>query len=393
MIIHLKTKTGLNLDHDPENAKQNGQLLNQFRKTFGQKFEPIIHAESAFNIKLLLQQLENRPFPSSLKEQNLYSPYYLAHFQNRLANKKPDVIVLSIEPDLNQPLYHHKSEDFCFSPEPNWEQHWSDSQKAWLNREFEQVGLTDPNQYERDLLALVNAYRENWNSAVLILNASTIDPNDKIYTYRGLEDHLPLRINLFNLALLRVSMQAGVSIVDIDRLVAEVGAKHVIKPLQYSDEVATIINQEIVRIIADLGLAENDQSLLRLDMPYDPIVKEGTVKVWHKKIGDNVNIGEKLVDLEASFRKLQRTQSSLHLSRGKHNKAGGKIEQVLVRLTAAKSGVLREIYAHPGNQVQEGTLMAIISNNGHVRNINLHSVVLSAAKFRVDVHKLDIEAE
>jgi hypothetical protein len=391
MIIFLKINEEIGHLIGTENSDTRRQLLNQFREKFGGAFEAEFHSESALNVRLLQQQLEGRSFPHSLKEQHLTDAYYQAHFKSGISDNIPDVIILSIEPDLCLPLWRHKTEGYYLSPEPGWEQKWTESQQRWLKTDFDLFDQTSPENFQSDLAILVEEYFTRWNAAVLVLNASTIDPDDNLYTYRGLEDTLPLRTNQFNLALLRISMEKGISIVDVDRMVSEAGAAHVLKSLHYSDEVNRTILQEIIRIIEDLGLVQNEQPISRLVMPYvDLMVKEGVILTWHKKVGEQVNVGDKLVDLEAEFRKLKRTQSSLHLSRGKSSKAGGKMERVLVRLTSANSGILHKIYVETGTQVQEGTLIAAISENGLDLDNHPEIDIHSAAKFNITVQKLNI---
>lgn len=391
MILFLKVNEEIGHLISAENSSHRRQLLNQFREKFGNTFEAELHYEPALNVRLLQQQLEDRPFPASLQEQNLTGPYYQAQFQTWMTDQNPGVIILSIEPDLCNPLWEHKTERYCFSPEPGWEQSWTESQRNWLKTEFDPGGQISPSHYQSALEALVEEYYKRWDAAVLVLNASTLDPNDNIYTYRGVEDTLPLRTNQFNLALLRVSMETGISIVDVDRLVGEAGASHVLQSLRYSKEVYKTILQEIIRIIEDLGLVKNDLPIYRLVMPYvDLMIKDGVISTWHKKVGERVEVGDKLLDLEAKFRKLKRTQSSLHLSRGKSSKAGGKMERVLVRLTSADNGILHKIYVQPGAHIEEGTLIAAITDNGLDLDSHLGIDIQTAAKFNVTVQKLNI---
>jgi hypothetical protein len=378
-----------------EDSKERQDLFAQFQNTCGSGFESVIYVRPGLPIKLLRQQWAGRPFPAALQAQNLARPFYQAQFQSQLLDLKPNVIVLSIEPDLRLPLWRHKAEGFLFCPE-------SDVNQQWLQDEFEPLGLTTPDAYEADLLALVEEIKVGLGAAVLILNGSTVDPADDVYSYNGRQTTLPVQINRFNLALLRVSMQRGISIIDVDRLAAEAGDPHITALLQYSENLTDIIRQEIVRIIDDLDLGHNDQPLYKLEMPYvDLTIREGVVAAWYKAVGDPVKFGDKLVDLEVEFEKIKRTTNAQILSRKKTQQIRAKRtklirrkwQRALVQLISGGEGYLQQIYSQPNSAVQQGTLMAAIT----AENIELTGKppmdITTAAKFKVSAQKLSIEKD
>ncbi len=386
MIIFFSASQDVNQIVGSENPEQRQKLQSHFQKAFGSQFEANIQIGPALPIKMLRQrqQWANRPFPPPLEAQNLTSSFYQAQFQNQFTNLKPDAIILSIEPDLYQPIWQHKEEGFLLCPN-------TDCDSQWLQDTFEPIGLTSPSEYEANLLALVEEIKANIGTAILILNGSTIDPNDSTFNYNNQKDTLPVRINRFNLALLRVSMQAGISIIDVDRLAAESGDPHVLSPLRYSDTLNNIIQQEVVRIINDLALEEGNQPLYKLEMPYvDLTVKEGTVANWHKAAGDSIHVGDKLVDIAVQFQIMKRTHSARFLSRTKTKKAGGKMGRLLVQLISAGEGKLHQIYTEPNSTVQQGTLMAAITAENPTSNTHPIQEVTNAALFRVSAQKLSI---
>jgi hypothetical protein len=251
-------------------------------------------------------------------------------------------------------------------------------------------------------MALVEEIKVGLGAAVLILNGSTVDPADDVYSYNGRQTTLPVQINRFNLALLRVSMQRGISIIDVDRLAAEAGDPHITALLQYSENLTDIIRQEIVRIIDDLDLGHNDQPLYKLEMPYvDLTIREGVVAAWYKAVGDPVKFGDKLVDLEVEFEKIKRTTNAQILSRKKTQQIRAKRtklirrkwQRALVQLISGGEGYLQQIYSQPNSAVQQGTLMAAIT----AENIELTGKppmdITTAATFKVSAQKLSIEKD
>lgn len=109
-----------------------------------------------------------------------------------------------------------------------------------------------------DLVAVVDAIKQKLGAHVLVANASTIDPADVTHNYHGLaEDPVPLRVHRLVHMLVRVSHDEGISIVDVDRLIAEMGAAdHVEAAMAYSPAACAAIASEVVRIIEDYGFLD-----------------------------------------------------------------------------------------------------------------------------------------
>ncbi len=106
-----------------------------------------------------------------------------------------------------------------------------------------------------DLVAIVDLIKEKLGAHVLVANASTIDPADATYNYFGLsEEPLPLRAHRLDHMLIGVSHDEGISIIDVDRLIAEIGAAdNVTAAMTYSDEASAVIAAEVVRVLQDYG--------------------------------------------------------------------------------------------------------------------------------------------
>lgn len=106
-----------------------------------------------------------------------------------------------------------------------------------------------------DLVAIVDAIKERLGAHVLVANASTIDPSDATHNYHGLDvDPLPLQVHRLAHMLVGVSHEEGISIVDVDRLIAEMGAAdNVESAMTYGPEACAKIAAEIVRILEDYG--------------------------------------------------------------------------------------------------------------------------------------------
>jgi hypothetical protein len=109
-----------------------------------------------------------------------------------------------------------------------------------------------------DLVSVINLIKEKVGAHVLVANVSTIDPADQPFNYHGrAEEPFTLRAHRLDLMLVGVSHDEGISIVDVDRLIAELGAAgNVDGPAAYGPEACARIAAEIVRIIDDYGFLD-----------------------------------------------------------------------------------------------------------------------------------------
>lgn len=109
-----------------------------------------------------------------------------------------------------------------------------------------------------DLVSVIELIKEKVGAHVLVANVSTIDPADQPFNYHGLaEEPFTLRAHRLDLMLVGVSHDEGISIVDVDRLIAELGAAgNVDGPAAYGPEACARIAAEIVRIVDDYGFLD-----------------------------------------------------------------------------------------------------------------------------------------
>lgn len=119
-------------------------------------------------------------------------------------------------------------------------------------------GHLDTDSFEAEARKVANSLKDK-GAHVIFSNVSTIDPLDTVTNYHGLQDDPPsLRAHKTALAILDLSNQLGVSVVDADRLLAEMGAApHVEKIGHYDAEASDIVCEEIKRILEDYGFFEN----------------------------------------------------------------------------------------------------------------------------------------
>ncbi len=176
-----------------------------------------------------------------------------SQYSRALFDTEADVYVLSVQPDANTNLARHKTGGFLFHPHNWWT--WPAADQAWLREAFVDVGLLDVATSMANLAQVIDRLRAARDSAVLIYNLSSVTPGEQVHDYLGLEELFSTRIKRFNLGLIELSQQTGVSIIDVDRIIARGGADRMkYDSIHLTGEGCRAVAEEVVRVLDDLGL-------------------------------------------------------------------------------------------------------------------------------------------
>lgn len=175
----------------------------------------------------------------------------------RLFRHASDVIVFSLEPEITRPLWSHKKTGFRVSPHPGWEREWPPDQKQSFSEHYEPQGLVPVERFRQGFARLVAEIKERLAAHIIVFNCFAFDPNDRTRSYFGVQDTPALRALKFNIALIDISTEEGISIVDVDRVLAELGgASHVTEAFRYSPRACELIRDEFFRVLQDIGFFE-----------------------------------------------------------------------------------------------------------------------------------------
>jgi len=119
-------------------------------------------------------------------------------------------------------------------------------------------GSAESDKFQTDLTAVVRLLKE-LGTHVFVVNASSVDHDENVSTYEGLDrEPAVLRAHRYNLATMRVSANEGISVIDADRLVAEIGGREAVTSfLTYSATGASAISRELLRVIVEYGFMDN----------------------------------------------------------------------------------------------------------------------------------------
>lgn len=152
-----------------------------------------------------------------------------------LLSKEVDVVILSVQPDV-----------VAGPSDPG-------------------TGRLDTVSIIEDLGAVVRWLKER-GATVLIFNACTVDPGDEVTSYHGRDgDTLSVRAHRMDLLSLEASVEEGISIIDVDRILAEMGAAPRLNgPLDYDAIACEGIRDEVLRVLEDYGFFEERPLLMQV---------------------------------------------------------------------------------------------------------------------------------
>jgi hypothetical protein len=161
-----------------------------------------------------------------------------SQFSRALFDARHDAVVLSAQADVYGQLFRHRSDGYLLcAPDAHA---WPEQHRHWLRREFAMTGPLDVAASMRNFTAIVS------------------DPAERIHCHLGLEDTVSVRAQRFNLGLIELSQRTGVSIVDVDGVVARGGAERLkLDALHLTAEGHRLVAAEVVRVLADLGCLPN----------------------------------------------------------------------------------------------------------------------------------------
>lgn len=152
----------------------------------------------------------------------------LADENSGLVSSSPDVVILSLAADMDR---------------------------------LKEVGASETAlaAVRADLVAAIRQIKQKVGAHILVANVSTLDPSNPVFNYHGVsEEPWTLRGHRLNLMLIGVSHDEGISIIDIDRRIAEVGGDQaVVGAARYSEIGCAAIVEEVARIVEDYGFLDD----------------------------------------------------------------------------------------------------------------------------------------
>jgi hypothetical protein len=193
--------------------------------------------------------------PAELAERPLALGSYPveSQFSPALFTYEADAYVLSIMPDAATCLLRHRGSGFLFYPGET--AGWSLEDRRWLKADFTSLPLMDLTASFANLESIVARIRTRTDAPILIYNLSPIVPGQIVHCLQGLGETFATRIRRFNLALADLSEREGISIIDVDEILARAGADRLkVDAMHLKPEAYRLIAEEVVRVLEDVGV-------------------------------------------------------------------------------------------------------------------------------------------
>jgi hypothetical protein len=193
--------------------------------------------------------------PASLAERDpsLSTHPAASQFSTAVFDTEADAVILSIQSDLTVSVVRHRRDGYLLLP-AGWS-HWPAEGRAWIHENFEPVPRLDAAESMGHFTSIIARIRARTAAPILIYNVSSVVPGEQIHAYQGLEDTFSTRIRQFNLGLIELSQKTGISVIDVDAILARNGADRLkLDALHLTAEGCRLVAGEVVRVLEDHGL-------------------------------------------------------------------------------------------------------------------------------------------
>jgi hypothetical protein len=179
-----------------------------------------------------------------------------SQFSGAIYDGAADVIVLSVQADVTMTLHRHRPSGRLFLASDL--EAWPQDDRDWLAGACEPAGRIEPADFAATARAVVDRIRGVTAAPILFYNLSSVVPGPLPHAYLGLEESLATRIRRFNLALVELAAQTGISVVDVDAVLAKAGADRLkVDAFHLTGEGYRLVADEVARILEDLGLFDD----------------------------------------------------------------------------------------------------------------------------------------
>jgi hypothetical protein len=192
--------------------------------------------------------------PETAQRAHLLGSYSLAsQYSTAVYETAVDAIVMSIQPELQVPVHRHRSDGYLLHAAEAAS--WPAPDQDWLRRSFAPSGRPDVAASMAAFEALFERLRRHTDAPILIYNLSPVIPGERIHCYMGFDEVLSTQIRRFNLGLIDVSERLGISVIDVESVLARAGADRLkLDTIHLTPEGYRLVAEEVVRVLEDLAV-------------------------------------------------------------------------------------------------------------------------------------------
>ena len=192
-----------------------------------------------------------------LERPGLIAPYPLGlQASQEIFTTDADVVILSILPDVAMHHFRHRRNgEHLFVNDPAA---WDAADIGWLNDSYSLTNLPPVDEVFEHYLTIIDRIQAGGDKPILIYNMSPVAPGPIAHCFLGLEDSYSTRIRRFNLMLVELSERSGVSVIDVETVVAKAGAERVKLDMGHlTAEGNRLVAEEVARVLEDYGLLDD----------------------------------------------------------------------------------------------------------------------------------------
>ncbi len=197
------------------------------------------------------------PVPAALAARSLsLATYPLAsQFSQAVFETDCDAIVLSIQADAFSRLFRHRDSGALFYVhEPAAQEQ---QELDWLNANCERIGLLTAAESMANFERIIARIRGRTEAPIIIYNVPSAVPGEIVHCLLGLGETFSTRMRRFNLGLAELSEKTGVSIIDVDHLMARAGVDRMqVNGLHLTAAGYALVAAQVAAVLEDLGLLE-----------------------------------------------------------------------------------------------------------------------------------------
>jgi len=262
------------------------------------------------------------------------------------------LLVMSMADAVTESVWRHKATGVLVQPPANRDVSWGNEQNAWIENEF--VEVPPEGEILSDALRSIAEHLRPLDAEFAVFNVSTFVPGENVHWFTlGGSETESIRASRVNLVVENVAAELEIGLVDIDRVVAELGAgAAVVSSCRYSPEALGFVSDEATATILELPNISRDfaSDVMSLSVPrYDRRTINGTLTRWHVEEHTPITRGERLFDI--LFHDIN---TRLNASR-RHSE-----HSLAISVVAGRDGFVDRITTHEGAPVAVGTMVGVI---------------------------------
>lgn len=165
------------------------------------------------------------------------------------------VVVMAIGTDETRQMYRHKEHGFIIDPGGWWlNQDLGRVLKdldtvEWFRSNFERIGRLTVEEFKSNTRRLVGEIRSRIGAEVMFYNALALDPANPTHNYQLVKTAHAARRREFTIALAELSAELDFAIVDIDRILKNMGVEEQVDFAHFPVDRMGPIGAEVYRIL------------------------------------------------------------------------------------------------------------------------------------------------